>query len=283
MGIYRNYLELGKIKERLLLVFGGAAGGALVHNTFNFLYFYSLLFLFFAVMGTNSITNYIDMDIDRIMERTRNRPLPSGRIKPPEKAIYFGIVLILVGISGFLYYSLFYSVIWILLGILFDPILYNYLTKRRTPWNIVIGSFAGGAPVMVVWSALSKQFLSIEVILLMFTIVIWTPIHIWSLSIRYKEDYEKAGIPMLPVVKGIRFTILVIAFSSILLMVISSILSILLSFYLFLFIMFLNIFMIYMVMKLFSRPDEKTSFIVFKISSPYLAMLFLAIVLWAIF
>jgi protoheme IX farnesyltransferase len=136
---------------------------------------------------------------------------------------------------------------------------------------------------MVVWSALSKQFLSIEAILLMFTIVIWTPIHIWSLSIRYKEDYEKAGIPMLPVVKGIRFTILVIAFSSILLMVISSILSILLSFYLFLFIMFLNIFMIYMVLKLFSRPDEKTSFIVFKISSPYLAMLFLAIVLWAIF
>ena len=283
MGIFRNYLELGKIKESLLLVFGGAAGGALVHNTFNFLYFYSLLFLLFAVMGTNSITNYIDMDIDRIMERTRNRPLPSGRIKPPEKAIYFGIALILVGISGFLYYSLFYSIIWILLGILFDPILYNYLTKRRTPWNIVIGSFAGGAPVMVVWSALSKQFLSIEAILLMFTIVIWTPIHIWSLSIRYKEDYEKAGIPMLPVVKGIRFTILVIAFSSILLMVISSILSILLSFYLFLFIMFLNIFMIYMVLKLFSRPDEKTSFIVFKISSPYLAMLFLAIVLWAIF
>ncbi|MBD6955736.1 MAG: protoheme IX farnesyltransferase [Thermoplasmatales archaeon] len=282
MSKIMDYLELGKIKESLLLVFGGAAGGALVNNPFNFIYFYSIIFLLFAVMGTNSITNFIDKDIDKIMERTRKRPLPSNRIKPMN-AIYFGIIMILIGILGFLVYSLYYSVIWIIFGIIFDPILYNYLTKRKTPWNIVIGSFAGGAPVMVVWSAVSGSFISVESLLLMLTIVVWTPIHIWSLAIRYRSDYENAGVPMLPVVRGTGFTIKVIVLSSILLMLISSLLSIMLSIYMFFFIMFLNIFMVYMVLKLIFNPQDKTSYLVFKITSPYLAMLFLAVVLRAIF
>lgn len=283
MSSIKDYIELGKLKESLLLVFGGAAGGALVPHPFNFIYFYTLFFLFLAVMGTNSITNYIDRDIDAIMERTNKRPLPSGRIHPPKKAIYFGLALIGVGVFGLLLRYLIYPIIWIIFGIIFDPLLYNYMTKRKTPWNIVIGSFAGGAPVMVVWSSLTGRFISPESLMLMLTIVVWTPIHIWSLAIRYKSDYEKAGIPMLPVIRGVKFTIAIIALSSLILMLISSVLSFMISVYIFTFIMFLNIFMVYMVVKLILRPDVKNSYIVFKITSPYLAMLFLGIVVNAIF
>ncbi len=283
MGTLKNYFELGKYKETLLLVFGGAAGGALYPNPFNYIYFYSMIFLFLVVMGTNSITNYIDRDIDAIMERTKIRPLPSGRISPPIKAVYFGSVLIIVGVLGFLYFSLYYAILWIFIGIIFDPLLYNYFTKRKTPWNIVIGSFAGGAPVMVIYSSLSGKFVDPLPLLLMLTIVVWTPIHIWSLAIRYRGDYEKAKVPMLPVVKGSEFTIRIIALSSIILIFISSALSYLVSFYAFIIILFLDIFMVYMVIRLMLNPEEKNSYIVFKISSPYLAMLFLVIVLHPIF
>ncbi|MEL9998622.1 MAG: heme o synthase [Thermoplasmata archaeon] len=283
MSTIKNYLDLGKYKESLLLVFGGVAGGALVIHPFNYIYFYSIIFLFLVVMGTNSITNYIDRDIDAIMERTKKRPLPSGKIKPPEKAIYFGTVLILIGTVGFLYFSLYYSIIWIIFGILFDPILYNYFTKRKTPWNIIIGSFAGGAPVMVIYSSVSGHFFDLLPFLLMLTIILWTPMHIWSLAIRYKNDYEKANVPMLPVVKGNRFTIKIITISSIILIFISSILSYFVSFISFIFILLLDIFMIYMIIKLIKEPKDKNSYLVFKISSPYLAMLFLIILLHAIF
>ncbi|MDP8011715.1 MAG: heme o synthase [Thermoplasmata archaeon] len=279
MSTIKNYLDLGKYKETLLLVFGGAAGGALLTHPFNFIYFYSILFLFFAVMGTNSITNYIDRDIDAIMERTKNRPIPSKRIYPPEKAIYFGVVLIIIGVVGFLYFSLFYSILWLIFGIIFDPILYNYLTKRKTPWNIIIGSFAGGAPVMVIWSAMTKSFFSLTPFILMLTIVVWTPIHIWSLAIRYSSDYKRANVPMLPVKKGIKFTIRIIAISTILLMIFSLYIFYVLSIYLFFIMLIVNILILYLVIKLLIKPNEKLSFIIFKTTSPYLALLFLLIIL----
>ncbi|MGC8619189.1 MAG: heme o synthase [Thermoplasmata archaeon] len=279
MSTIKNYLDLGKYKETLLLVFGGAAGGALLTHPFNFIYFYSILFLFFAVMGTNSITNYIDRDIDAIMERTKNRPIPSKRIYPPEKAIYFGVVLIIIGVVGFLYFSLFYSILWLIFGIIFDPILYNYLTKRKTPWNIIIGSFAGGAPVMVIWSAMTKSFFSLTPFILMLTIVVWTPIHIWSLAIRYSSDYKRANVPMLPVKKGIKFTIRIIAISTILLMIFSLYIFYVLSIYLFFIMLIANILILYLVIKLLIKPNEKLSFIIFKTTSPYLALLFLLIIL----
>ncbi len=279
MSTIKNYLDLGKYKETLLLVFGGAAGGALLTHPFNFIYFYSILFLFFAVMGTNSITNYIDRDIDAIMERTKNRPIPSKRIYPPEKAIYFGVVLIIIGVVGFLYFSLFYSILWLIFGIIFDPILYNYLTKRKTPWNIIIGSFAGGAPVMVIWSAMTKSFFSLTPFILMLTIVVWTPIHIWSLAIRYSSDYKRANVPMLPVKKGIKFTIRIIAISTILLMIFSLYIFYVLSIYLFFIMLIANILILYLVIKLLIKPNEKLSFIIFKTTSPYLAVLFLLIIL----
>ena len=192
MATFKDYLELGKFKETLLLVFGGVAGGALTKE-FNLPFLLLIISLFLAVMGTNAITNYIDRDIDSVMERTKKRPIPSGRIKP-EKAVYFGAILIILSSILLLYFSFYYALLWIIFGIIFDPFLYNWFTKRKTPWNIIIGSFAGGAPVLVVWSGLNNSIISVTPFLLMLTIFLWTPIHIWSLAIRYVDDYRRAKV-----------------------------------------------------------------------------------------
>ncbi len=274
MSTIKDYLELGKFKETLLLVFGGIAGGALTKE-FNLSFLVLTILLFLAVMGTNAITNYIDKDIDGVMERTKKRPIPSGRISPPEKAIYFGAILIVISSVLLLYFSFYYALIWILFGIIFDPFLYNWLTKRKTPLNIIIGSFAGGAPVLVVWSGLTKTFISFTPFLLMLTIVFWTPIHIWSLAIRYMDDYKKAGVPMLPVVKGEVYTIKIIGVFTFLLILSSFLLFIMMNIILSLILIIPDVILIYLIIRLFKRPERSIAFRIFKLSSPYLAVIFL--------
>ncbi len=278
MATVRNYLELGKLKETLLLVFGGVAGGALTKE-FNLSFLLLTIFLFLAVMGTNAITNYIDRDIDGVMERTKKRPIPSGRIKPPEKAIYFGASLIIVSSIFLLYFSFYYALFWILFGIIFDPFLYNLLTKRKTPFNIIIGSFAGGAPVLVVWSGLTKNIISFTPFLLMLTIVFWTPIHIWSLAIRYMDDYKKAKVPMLPVAKGETYTIKMIGIFTLLLILFSFFLFLIMNIILSLILVIPDAILIYMIIKLFKRPEKSIAFRIFKLSSPYLAIIFILVII----
>ncbi|MGC8610795.1 MAG: protoheme IX farnesyltransferase [Thermoplasmata archaeon] len=280
-----DYIKLGKLKESLLLVFAGAAGGAVVNGIYTKyfqIYIYSLIMLFIAVMGTNSITNYIDKDIDSIMERTRKRPLPSGRINPPEKAIYYGSILILISIVGFLLIKRYYSIIWLIFGITFDPFLYNYLTKRKTVYNILIGSFAGGAPVMVIYSSVSNKFFSLIPFLIMITIVVWTPLHIWSLAIRYYDDYKKANVPMLPVKYGEKFTTkIMIIFLMILLL--DSILFFYFYFIsLLIFIIIIDIIIAVPTIYLYFKPNKNISFLIFKLSSPYLALFLSLIILTSI-
>ncbi len=277
MATFKDYLELGKFKETLLLVFGGVAGGALTKE-FNLSFLLLIISLFLAVMGTNAITNYIDRDIDSVMERTKKRPIPSGRIKP-ENAIYFGAILIILSSIFLIYFSFYYALFWILFGIIFDPFLYNWFTKRKTPWNIIIGSFAGGAPVLVVWSGLTNSIISITPFLLMLTIVLWTPIHIWSLAIRYVDDYRRAKVPMLPVVKGETYTIKMIGIFTILLIISSFLIFLIINPIFSFFILIPDALLIYMVIKLFKKPEKSLAFKIFKLSSPYLAVIFILVII----
>ncbi len=277
MATFKDYLELGKFKETLLLVFGGVAGGALTKE-FNLPFLLLIISLFLAVMGTNAITNYIDRDIDSVMERTKKRPIPSGRIKP-EKAVYFGAILIILSSILLLYFSFYYALLWIIFGIIFDPFLYNWFTKRKTPWNIIIGSFAGGAPVLVVWSGLTNSIISVTPFLLMLTIVLWTPIHIWSLAIRYVDDYRRAKVPMLPVVKGEIYTIKMIGIFTILLIISSFLIFLLINPFFSFLILIPDSILIYMVIKLFKKPDKTLAFKIFKLSSPYLAVIFILVII----
>ena len=279
---FADYIRLGKLRESLLLVFAGAAGGAIVNYSFSeylYIYIYSLILLFIAVMGTNTITNYIDRDIDSIMERTRKRPIPAGKINPPEKEIYFGSILIIISILGFFLMGKFYSIIWLMIGITFDPFLYNYLTKRKTSSNILIGSIAGGAPVMVIYSAVSNRFFSFIPLMIMLTIIFWTPIHIWSLAIRYSDDYRNANVPMLPVKYGERFTVKIMTLFLFILLIDS-----ILFFYFYypsflIYIIAIDLVIAIPIIYLLFKLDKNLSFIIFKITSPYLAIFLLLIIL----
>jgi len=147
---------------------------------------------------------WYDRDIDAIMQRTRNRPIPQGRVDANE-ALAFGVVLAIgsVAIMGL-------ALNWLAAGllaaaILFYVFVYTIWLKRRTPQNIVIGGAAGAFPPMIGWAAATGQ-VSVESIALFLLIFMWTPPHFWALALYRAGDYEKAGVPMMPVVAGARST-----------------------------------------------------------------------------
>lgn len=150
--------------------------------------------------GAHAVNMWYDADIDRVMERTRNRPVPTGRI-PGRRALAFGLVAealsavelalavnvltALVSVAGFLFYVLVYTM-WL---------------KRRTPQNIVIGGAAGAFPPVVGWAAVTGH-VGWAAWVMFLIIFLWTPPHFWALALYKQEDYRRAGIPMLPVVRG---------------------------------------------------------------------------------
>ena len=154
-----------------------------------------------AAGGANTINCWIERDRDRLMHRTRHRPLPTGRIAPG-RALAFGLVLEatafvwLWGTVNLLAATLAVS------AMLFYVFVYTIWLKPRSPQNIVIGGAAGAVPVLVGWAAVTGS-LDAPAWVLFAIVFFWTPPHFWALALRYEEDYEAAGIPMLPVVSGI--------------------------------------------------------------------------------
>ena len=155
----------------------------------------------FASGGASSLNHYLDRDIDSKMNRTKNRPIPSKQISPVE-ALLFGIVLNALGFLVFIYWANLLSAILAITGTLFYIFVYTMLLKRNTPQNIVLGGAAGAIPPLVGYAAVTGT-VSMSAIYLFLIIFFWTPPHFWSLALMIKDDYERAGIPMLPVVKGV--------------------------------------------------------------------------------
>jgi protoheme IX farnesyltransferase len=157
-----------------------------------------------AAGSANAINCYWDRDIDRVMSRTRGRALPSGHIDDTH-ALVFGISLgvasfvILAGLVNLLSAFLALSTILFYVGV------YTMWLKRTTPQNIVIGGAAGSVPVLVGWAAVTGT-IGLPAIIMFALIFLWTPPHFWALSLVLKKDYARAGVPMLPVVKGERET-----------------------------------------------------------------------------
>jgi len=204
VSIVKTYVELMKLRiVELLLVTtlpamiaaaGGWPGWWLVFAT--------LLGGTLSSAGANAINQVIDRDIDRVMSRTKGRPLPTERVST-RAVLVFGTAL---GLAGFLWLWATTNLLAAALstvGLLFYVFVYSMLLKRTTTQNIVIGGAAGAVPVLVGWAAVAN---TVELpAWIMFAIVFfWTPPHFWALAIRYREDYERAGVPMLPVVVGER-------------------------------------------------------------------------------
>jgi protoheme IX farnesyltransferase len=150
--------------------------------------------------GAGAINHYFDRDIDRLMTRTADRPVASGRVSP-FAALTYGIVL---GIASFVLLSLTVSVLaasLALSGLLGYVFVYTIWLKRTTPQNIVIGGAAGAVPPLVAWAAVTGG-VSLDALLLFGIVFFWTPPHFWALSLLMKDEYARAGVPMLPVVRG---------------------------------------------------------------------------------
>ena len=154
--------------------------------------------------GANALNNYFDRDIDQIMKRTRSRPLARHEV-PPSNALVLGIAL---GIAGFAWLWATTNLLAATIAtaaLLFYVFVYTLRLKRTSTQNIVIGGAAGAAPTLVGWAAVTGS-LDLPAWVLFLVVFYWTPPHFWALAIRYRDDYEKAGVPMLPVVVGVEAT-----------------------------------------------------------------------------
>jgi len=157
-----------------------------------------------AAGGANAINMYVDRDIDRIMHRTRNRPLVTGVIRPVN-ALRFAVTL---EIAAFFFLWTAVNLLSAVLAVsatLFYVFVYTLWLKRTSTHNIVIGGAAGAVPVLVGWSAVTNR-LDWAPIVLFAVIFYWTPPHFWALAIRYRDDYAAADVPMLPAVASLRTT-----------------------------------------------------------------------------
>ena len=157
-----------------------------------------------AAGGANALNHYLDRDIDGLMGRTSGRPIVSGSISPIH-AMWFGVAL---NVAAFIILGVFVNPLSALLTLsatLFYVFVYTKALKRSTPQNIVIGGAAGAIPPMVGWVAVTGG-LGLPALYVFAIVFFWTPPHFWALSLLIKDDYQRAGVPMLPVVAGIRNT-----------------------------------------------------------------------------
>jgi heme o synthase len=176
-----------------------------------------------AAGGANAINMVVDRDIDRLMNRTKNRPLVTGAMTPTA-ALVFALGL---EVAAFVELWLAVNLLSAVLAIsatLFYVFVYTLWLKRRSTQNIVIGGAAGAVPVLVGWAAVTDRLAWAPVVL--FAIIfIWTPPHFWSLAVRYKEDYKAADVPMLPVVASMRRTATEIVYYTVALVAVSFLLG----------------------------------------------------------
>jgi protoheme IX farnesyltransferase len=163
-----------------------------------------------AAGGANAMNMVVDRDIDKVMARTRNRPLAAGRLTP-RAALTFAVG-IEVAAFAFLWATVnLLSAVLAVAACLFYVFVYTLWLKRSSASNIVIGGAAGAVPVLVGWTAVTNS-LDWPPVVLFAVIFYWTPPHFWALAIRYRDDYARAHVPMLPVVASLRTTALRIVF-----------------------------------------------------------------------
>ncbi|HEU4482582.1 MAG TPA: heme o synthase [Nitrososphaeraceae archaeon] len=287
MNRVKNYYELTKPKIWYLLVFT-ALGSAL---TASLLFDIPLSPLTWVLLlggiaagsaAADTITGYNDRDIDAIMDRTKDRPIPSGRISP-RNALIFGLILTAIALIFSALINL-WAFLLMIFGLFDNIIIYSKWLKRRSQSNIILGGFSGGVPALIGYVTVTTQ--NIEIGLVMAGLVfLWIPTHIWSLALHVRKDYQKAKVPMLPVVSEEKRAVRIIAGTT-LIMVLFSILPFFFNQFGHIYLVTATIFgaiMLGLSLWLLLRPTEKASWTVFKFSSPYLTAVFIAFMVDAFF
>lgn len=197
-----DYLELLKPGVMSLVVFTALCGALVSPNAMHpFVLFLTVLCVALGCGAAGAINMWYDRDIDAIMSRTAKRPIPSGRVQP-EQALELGITLGVFSVLLLAVATTLTAALYLSAAILFYVFIYTMWLKRRTPQNIVIGGAAGAFPPVIGWYATGAETHWLP--WLMFLIIFfWTPPHFWALALYRNQDYQRAGVPMLPVVKGI--------------------------------------------------------------------------------
>ncbi|WEK06793.1 MAG: heme o synthase [Candidatus Devosia phytovorans] len=196
-----DYLALLKPTVMQLVVFTGLVGLVVAPGSINpFVAIIAVACIALGAGGSAALNMWYDSDIDAIMSRTQNRPIPSGRMSR-EEALVFGMVLSVFSVALLGLATNWVAAGWLAFTIFFYVVIYTMWLKRSTPQNIVIGGAAGAFPPIVGWAAVTGS-VSLESVVLFLIIFLWTPPHFWALALYKQSDYGAAGVPMMPNVKG---------------------------------------------------------------------------------
>ena len=282
-----DFLSLLKPRVMTLAVFTSICGVLLAPQSIHpFFFFISILCISIGAGASGAINMWYDRDIDSLMERTKKRPIPTGKVEPLD-ALGFGVVLSVIS-TIVLGLAVNYKAAFLLaFSIFFYIFVYTVWLKRRTSQNIVIGGAAGAFPPVIGWVC-SANDISFFPVLLFCIIFFWTPPHFWALALYKDIEYSKANVPMLPVVKGKRVTknqIMIYAVVLFLVSLLPYILSYSGLFYLSS-ALILNIYFCYLSFRLLRSNDSKHSSFapkLFKFSILYLYLMFSSLVVDSLF
>jgi protoheme IX farnesyltransferase len=281
MASWRDYYELGKPRVVLLIVFTAVVGMLLATpelpswNVFVF----GTLGIGLAASSAAAINHVLDRRFDAQMARTQNRPLPTGHLSG-QQALIYALVLGVLSMGILIWRVNVLTALLTFASLIGYAVIYTVWLKHATPQNIVIGGAAGAAPPVLGWAAVTNS-VDPHSLLLFLIIFTWTPPHFWALAIARREEYARAGIPMLPVMYGASFTRLHILLYTILLVIVTLLpyltgMSGLI--YLAATILLGAAFMFY-ALKLMMKPSDRLSMQTFGFSITYLALLFAALLL----
>jgi len=198
--ILNDYVVLTKPKVQSLLLLTTVAAMEIAGSPSISLIILTCLGGYLSAGGAGAVNHWYDRDIDLQMERTSTRPVASGRVKP-NAALAFGLILAAVSLIEMTLFVNLLSALLAFSGFLGYTLMYTVWLKRSTPQNIVIGGAAGAVPPLVGWAAVTGS-LELPAIYLFAIVFYWTPPHFWALSLMMKDEYAKVGVPMMPVVRG---------------------------------------------------------------------------------
>jgi protoheme IX farnesyltransferase len=242
-------------------------------------FFYGTIGIGLAASSAAAINHFIDQKADAEMNRTKNRPLPTGELRSHN-------VLIFAGIIGFIAMAILVIKVNVLtafltfLALIGYAVIYTVYLKRMTPQNIVIGGIAGAAPPLLGWTAITGE-IHPHALLLVLIIYVWTPPHFWALAIARREEYAKVSIPMLPVTHGVEFTRLQILLYTILLLI-TALLPYLTGMSGLIYLVsaiLLGLGFLYYAIQMMRKKDNKTAMRTFGYSIIYLMLIFAALLI----
>ena len=280
--MFKDYLSIFKIRIGMLISFSAVVGYIVAEKgtpSFPRMFLLAILTLM-ASAGAGAYNQYYDRDIDAVMKRTDNRPLPSGGVRLTHGVAFAGIFLIFLSVIVAFFTFNYVVSLHLFLGAFVYAVIYTVWLKRRSWINIIIGGLSGSFAVLA-GGAASRPDFCLPPMLLAVVLFFWTPSHFWSFAIVHREDYQKVGIPMLPVILGNYKSALLILFNTLFLFI-SSLLPF---FFGYLGLIYLSVvviigtFFIIRNIQLFFNPSKDIAYKNFKASMIYLSVLFISVLL----